>query len=692
MKMTQEAIPIMARNSNLVNVSSMMSLMTLQKLTEEKYHKVMFAKSLEDCDDFMNNFVMCAKDGKLGNDSWPATAYGMSKLGLTRATMVLAESLKSDPRSILLVSCCPGYVNTDMSSHKGPLTIEQGALTPVYCAHLRDMNLQGRFFSNQHVANWDKDSTEKLVPAKPKSQMVKKAVLASSQKHVYENKPPKPISDTCKAWLQSLEGARQTFSSEKQFQFDERRSRVICGENSMPKDMESVLYWMNRDQRVHDNWAFIKAQQLGFEFRVPLHVCFLVNPVYVVNTARHMKFLLKGLRLIETECKEHKIGFHLLVANASKKRTNEGEMVDSPAKNIVDLVKELKVGTLITDFNPLREDMKLMNEIKNKLNGSVPMVQVDAHNVVPAWIASDKMEVGARTLRPKIHKLIPEFLSEFPPLVQHNPPAKQTKEIDWQKVTKGIESSWDSSVEELLWCEPGYERGMQTFFEFIDNGLVDFNEKRNDPTQPSLSNISPWLRFGHISGQRCAFEAAKQRKVSKNKDGADSFIEESVVRRELADNFCFYAPEYDNIKGAAKWAQETLNLHKKDERSPSYSERQIIEAETGDDLWNAAQRQLKQVGKMHGFLRMYWAKKILEWTAAGPEEAIRIALYLNDRYSIDGFCPNGFTGVMWSICGVHDQGWGERPIFGKIRFMNYQGCQRKFNIPAFIECYPPKTK
>eukprot|EP01083_Nonionella_stella_P305475 1065785_1 len=133
-----------------------------------------------------------------------------------------------------------------------------------------------------------------------------------------------------------------------------------------------------------------------------------------------------------------------------------------------------------------------------------------------------------------------------------------------------------------------------------------------------------------------------------------------------------------------KWAQDTLEVHEMDEREYVYDLNELETYQTHDDLWNAAQKQLIVDAKMHGFLRMYWAKKILEWSET-PKEALEHAIYLNDKYSIDGRDPNGYVGCMWSICGIHDQGWRERPIFGKIRYMNYAGCKRKFDVSAFVK-------
>ena len=166
-------------------------------------------------------------------------------------------------------------------------------------------------------------------------------------------------------------------------------------------------------------------------------------------------------------------------------------------------------------------------------------------------------------------------------------------------------------------------------------------------------------------------------------DGKKTFLEQLIVRRELAENFCYYNNDYDSFNGFHAWAKKTLNEHRADEREFLYSPAEFENAETHDDLWNAAQYQMVEKGKMHGFMRMYWAKKILEWTP-DPEVALQTAIDLNDKYELDGRDPNGYTGIAWSIGGIHDRPWFERPVFGKVRFMNYNGCKRKFNVNNYI--------
>jgi deoxyribodipyrimidine photo-lyase len=199
----------------------------------------------------------------------------------------------------------------------------------------------------------------------------------------------------------------------------------------------------------------------------------------------------------------------------------------------------------------------------------------------------------------------------------------------------------DKSVEEVKWAKPGTLAGWDVLESFVEKRLRKFNEKRNDPTNDALSNLSPWFHFGQISVQRCILTVQKHK--SKAAESVAAFCEEAIVRRELSDNFCFYNKNYDNLKGCHDWAQKTLNDHKKDKREYVYTRAEFEEGKTHDDLWNSAQIQLRTEGKMHGFLRMYWAKKVLEWTSS-PEEALATAIYLNDRFSLDGRDPNGYVG------------------------------------------------
>lgn len=343
--------------------------------------------------------------------------------------------------------------------------------------------------------------------------------------------------------------------------------------------------------------------------------------------------MLDGLAEVETDLQKLNISFHLL-----------------KGKHVVEIpkfVKDFNIGCVVCDFSPLRIHREWIDGIKQKLEAAVPFVQIDGHNIVPIWIASDKQEYAARTIRNKINTKLPEFLTEFPPVIKH--PHKidnnlKPEPINWQETLDFI--NVDESVGEVNWIKPGYRQAIGMLELFIKKKLKIYDQNRNDPTLDALSNLSPYFHFGQIAVQRAIIEVQKYK--SSATKSVDGFCEEAIVRRELSDNFCYYNPNYDNLDGATDWARKTLNDHRKDKRDYVYTREELDTARTHDDLWNSAQIQLVKEGKMHGFLRMYWAKKILEWTSS-PEEALEFAIYLNDRYNLDGRDPNGYVGCLWSI-------------------------------------------
>lgn len=504
----------------------------------------------------------------------------------------------------------------------------------------------------------------------------KASSAAAGEEHRAKQQKLAPVKEEKKekvgGWLQSL--VQQQRSEKKDMKFNKKRLRFLSDNEKIKQGSEGVLYWMLRDQRVQDNWALIHAQRLAVKENLPLHVCFcLVVPKSELSTLRHYSFMLKGLEEVAKECEQLNIQFHLLHG--------------TPGKVLPGFVSDRSFGAVVTDFSPIREPLQWLEDVKKKLPKDIPFIQVDAHNIVPCWVASPKLEYSARTIRGKITNLLSEFLTDFPLVDAHPHTATRTaKGVDWDKTLASLDV--DRTVKEPEWAKPGTKPGMDMLESFIDVRLKLFGSQRNDPNAPALSQLSPWLRFGQISAQRVAWQV--QRNGKNASQSIPAFIEELVVRRELTDNFCFYNKKYDSVEGAYEWAQKTLKDHAKDERPYLYTREQLEKAKTHDKLWNAAQYQMVTEGKMHGFLRMYWAKKILEWTSS-PEEALSIALYLNDRYELDGQDPNGFVGCMWSICGIHDQGWAERAVFGKIRYMNYKGCLRKFNVAQFETKYCPKS-
>ncbi|CAI9093832.1 OLC1v1029416C1 [Oldenlandia corymbosa var. corymbosa] len=456
------------------------------------------------------------------------------------------------------------------------------------------------------------------------------------------------------------------------------RIRVLKQARGLPIDQKKltgpVVYWMFRDQRLRDNWALIHAVDQANKSKVPVAIAFNLFDSFLGAKARQLGFMLRGLQKLHHRLLEQSLNIPFFLF--------QGEAVDT----IPVFLKECGASLLVTDFSPLREVRTWKETMIRKVDESVSIHEVDTHNVVPVWVASDKLEYGARTIRRKITKLLPEYLIDFPTLMPSEMkwPAPQPP-IDWERIIADVVRR-GAEVPEIQWCEPGEDAALEVLMGhkngFLTTRLRNYSTDRNNPLKPKgLSGLSPYLHFGQIAAQRCALEGQKVRKLFPQ--AVDTFLEELIVRRELSDNFCFYQPHYDSLQGAWEWARITLMAHASDKREHIYTRQQLEKAQTADPLWNASQLEMVHSGKMHGFMRMYWAKKILEWTT-GPEEALATAIALNDKYHIDGRDPNGYVGCMWSICGVHDQGWRERPIFGKIRYMNYAGCKRKFDVDGYI--------
>lgn len=444
---------------------------------------------------------------------------------------------------------------------------------------------------------------------------------------------------------------------------DTRRVRLLL---DVPAGEGPVLYWMQRGQRVNDNWALLYAAERARERNVPLLVVFNMVPQFLLAPRRAYDFLVQGLK--EVEASLSAVGIPFLVTT--------GEPLDT----IPALIQERAVGEVVVDFNPLRVPRVWHESVVEKL--SIRVAQVDEHNIVPCWVASPKEEFAAYTFRPKVHRLLNEFLTPYPTLTSIYEATPCTPRTDWDAVWASLRIN--HAIAPVTWLQPGEAAANAMVVDFIEHRLPHYHERRNDPNQDGQSNLSPYLHYGHISSQTVALHVQNVTGIA----GAakEAFLEELIVRRELADNYCFYNAQYDTIAGSHAWAQATIAAHAGDAREYMYTKEEFETAQTHDELWNAMQRQMVTTGKMHGWCRMYWAKKILEWTP-DVQTAITIALELNDSYELDGRDPNGVVGVMWSICGVHDRAWTERPIFGKIRYMNYNGAKRKFDVAAYIDEY-----
>ncbi len=424
----------------------------------------------------------------------------------------------------------------------------------------------------------------------------------------------------------------------------------------------NVVYWMSREQRVEDNPGLLHARLLAHELEAKLFVVFTLTAAYPGAMLRHYDFMLRGLH--ETAQQLHKlhIPFHLLIGD--------------PPDTMTGFIQSHGAGVVVTDFDPMRVKRQWVAAAMKR--SGCKFIEVDGHNIVPARFVSNKVEFAAYTLRPKIRRHIDRFLEELPELQPMKPGSKLPGLFSPDDLLASLQL--DRSVKPTGWIIPGSKAAKKMLEQLIAERLKGYNEARNDPNQRMTSDLSPYLHFGQISSMRVAIEVSKQHPADAD---SEAFLEELIVRKELSDNYCHYQPDYDNTSGFHDWAQKTHDAHRKDEREYMYTRKQFEEGTTHDPLWNAAQLQMVKQGKMHGYLRMYWAKKILEWTET-PEQAMEIAIYLNDKYELDGRDPNGYTGIAWSIGGVHDRAWTERPVYGKIRYMNYNGAKRKFDIQKYI--------
>jgi deoxyribodipyrimidine photo-lyase len=423
---------------------------------------------------------------------------------------------------------------------------------------------------------------------------------------------------------------------------------------------------MQRAQRGIDNPALDVAIKAANELRMPVVVFFGLRPKYPNANLRHYTFLVEGIR--ETKERIEKRGASFIFRLY-------------PYHDLIKFCEEVGAYLVIGDENPLREPEGWRQSAALKLD--VPFWTVDADVIVPMKFFP-KEEYAARTMRPKIHKLLPVF---FQPL--DNTKARYRWNENDLPLSQAIDEGQildrlllDRSTQPVIHFKGGTTAGLNILKRFINKRLSQYDTARNLPHVPGTSELSAYLHFGQIGPHTIALavKEADARQVAK-----DAFLEELIVRRELAINFVARNPSYDKLEGCHEWARKTVMEHLRDRRQFIYTEIQFENAETHDPLWNAAQKEMVVSGRMHGYLRMYWAKKILEWTKS-PEEAFDIAVRLNDRYQLDGRDPNGYTGIAWAIGGKHDRPWAPaRPVFGMIRYMSANGCARKFDVRAYIK-------
>jgi deoxyribodipyrimidine photo-lyase len=423
-----------------------------------------------------------------------------------------------------------------------------------------------------------------------------------------------------------------------------------------------VLYWMQQSVRSRYNHALEYAILRANAQRLPVVALFGLTDRYPEANERHYAFLLEGLRDVSTGLRER--GIQLALRR------------QSPEQAAVELAED--AAEVVTDRGYLRLQRQWRRFVAD--NAPCRVTQVESDLVVPLETASPKEEWAAATLRPKITRLLSRFLVPLEPTPVERDSLGMTLEgLDPREVDANLASlEIDRSVPRVSAYRGGETEARRRLTEFIEQRLPGYAELRNEPSLDHVSHLSPYLHFGQISPLEIALAAADTPHVADR----EAFWEELIIRRELSANFVFYNPAYDRYEGLPEWARRTLEAHRADPRPALYSREELERAQTHDPYWNAAMREMTLTGKMHNYMRMYWGKKILEWSPT-PEEAFRTALALNNRWFLDGRDPNSFTGVAWCF-GKHDRPWTERPVFGTVRYMNAAGLKRKFDIEGYV--------
>jgi deoxyribodipyrimidine photo-lyase len=430
------------------------------------------------------------------------------------------------------------------------------------------------------------------------------------------------------------------------------------------KNKKYVLYWMQSSHRVKRNMALEHAVSWADKLDKPLVVFFGLARGFPEANLRHYTFMLEGLRDVKTQLGD--IGVKLVVRE------------DSPDLGVAALSKDACLTVVDKGY------LKTLSQWYRSAAANLrcPLVQVEDNVVVPVEEASSKEEYSAAAIRPKIHKKREEFLRA----PKQHKPKKSSLDLKFDSVdlddVDAVVSALgvDMSVGKARGYKGGSNEAANHLKGFLENKLSDYARRRNDPTVGFTSNLSPYLHFGQISPVQIALDILAADAPGEAKE---VYLEELVVRRELAVNYIYYNENYDSFEGLPNWPKLTLKKHEADKREYLYTVEELERSETHDPYWNAAQNQMRVTGKMHGYMRMYWGKKILEWMKT-PRDAFKTALYLNDKYELDGRDPNGFTGVAWCF-GKHDRPWKERSVFGTVRYMNANGLKRKFDADKYVQ-------
>lgn len=426
-----------------------------------------------------------------------------------------------------------------------------------------------------------------------------------------------------------------------------------------------VLYWMQQSQRARFNPALSLAILEANARDQPLVVGFGLTDAYPGANARHYAFMLQGLAEVRTCLQEQGIAF----------------VIRQGAPDAVALELAEEASLVVCDRGYLRHQKQWRQTLATR--APCPVLQVEGDVVVPVDLVSGKSEFAARTIRPKILRQRDRFITAVDePRVKRSASTldlESTVDLSQPlRVLAGL--AIDHDVKPVRRFTGGSAEARRRLADFIEHRLDRYADARSEPADWQCSFLSPYLHFGQISPVEIAL-AIRDSESGSRQDRA-AYLDELIVRRELAMNYVNFTPDYDAYISVPGWARQSLAAHRDDRREHLYTQAQLEAAQTHDPYWNAAMREMTYTGFMHNYMRMYWAKKIIEWTAS-PQQAFERTLALNNTYFLDGRDGNSYANVAWCY-GLHDRSWAERPIFGKVRSMTAGGLKRKFDIDRYV--------
>jgi|LSQX01.2.fsa_nt_gb deoxyribodipyrimidine photo-lyase len=431
------------------------------------------------------------------------------------------------------------------------------------------------------------------------------------------------------------------------------------------QDGKYIIYWMQASQRVHYNQALETAIRVANQRSLPLLVYFEIRADFPEANLRHYYFMLQGLQGVKHRLNQMGINMIINSQNSGKYR------------DLSSLAKD--AAMVITDCGYLRFQIEWRDRYAQEL--PCLMIQVESDVIIPVESASNKEEFAIASFRRKTKRLLADYLKP----IEMSEPAHSSLNLDIASFPLDDlrdslnQLSIDGTVLPSPLFQGGEEEADTLLDEFIEEKIYRFTTLRNNPAFDFLSNMSPYLHFGQISPLYITLRL----KTEAPSEAYRVYIEELIVKRELAINYVYYNNYYDQFRGLPRWAKSTLEKHQNDTRKTIYSIAELEHALTGDPYWNAAQQEMMKIGKMHGYMRTYWAKKILEWSPT-PQEAFQRCLYLNNKYELDGRDPNTYTGIAQCF-GLHDRAWKERPVYGKVRYMDEKHLTRKFDMEKYVE-------